>query len=612
MTNKYNKAAILEKLSKTFDLEEIFDFFLSHLSGIDSKIFYFFQPDKLSLKAYKASFSKRLAQLEQFYKNVNLIIADYPVIGKCLTSLEVKNVNLQNLQKQDSFTRSKFNSQNIVNSVYFPIHAPGREVIGILILNQEKHDLSENTIQLVRELLGLFYYAFKNGIVIKNYEEANREIETNREKYQLLLKLAPKLNMLMEPHQVFRALIGEFNTIFKFELGFVQMEKQNRLPILAGAAIDEEKSAILNRLIEYFGEWENAPLIKGPLGPEAASCAAYLFNSHFYCYDTSILKNIGMTEKDKYALSLLGKPLKTFIQIPIRHESHPMGVMQLWSFEENVRLSDMDIEVMSSLATFIPSVLKNAEMHSLIKRQHYQFQSELKLARNIQQKLIPLKPPQIPGLSLASLYKPMEAIGGDFYDFLKVREPNFLGIFISDVSGHGVPAALITSMVKTLLETAGPKRLFPNRLLSYINEKLMGQTGDNFLTAFYGIYDMKKRLFKYARAAHNYPVLLRQGKMIELESHGKMLGVMHDIHFEEKEIELLPGDKILFYTDGLTEATNAQGEEFGDYLPDILSRFCHLPIEEFIHSIYHELLSFREEYQFDDDVCIVGMAVDDG
>ena len=246
----------------------------------------------------------------------------------------------------------------------------------------------------------------------------------------------------------------------------------------------------------------------------------------------------------------------------------------------------------------------------IIEQRNRQFMDELKLAQIIQEGLIPSKPPEITGIRLASLYKPMEDVGGDFFDFIKVREPYLLGIFISDVSGHGVPAALITSMVKTLVETAGEKRVRPQELLGYMNDKLTGQTGGNFLTAFYGVYDTRSRILTYARGAHNTPFLMRGTEIITLESRGKMLGLLENLEFEEKEIELHPGDKLLFYTDGLTEAANAQGLEFEEIMPKILQELKTLPASEFLDQLYHALLNHREDFLFEDDVCVVVMDVE--
>ena len=245
------------------------------------------------------------------------------------------------------------------------------------------------------------------------------------------------------------------------------------------------------------------------------------------------------------------------------------------------------------------------DKNKIIQSKNHQMREDLKLAQKIQNGLIPSIHPIIDGVQIASFYKPMEDIGGDFYDFLSMKNPDLTGIFISDVSGHGVPAALITTMIKTLIETSEAHRNKPSSLLSYINQKIMGQMGGNFLTAFYGIYDSAKKTLSYAKAAHNPPFLIRDGEIISLDSKGKMIGVFSNISFEEKEISLKSGDKVLFYTDGLTEAANEEGIEFEETLCEILIFHSRLSVDELLERIYHRLLIFQKDLHFEDDICMV-------
>jgi len=234
---------------------------------------------------------------------------------------------------------------------------------------------------------------------------------------------------------------------------------------------------------------------------------------------------------------------------------------------------------------------------------------EFQIAKKIQQNLIPKKCPDVDSMKIAAFYKPMEELGGDFYDFVLLEENRKIGIFISDVSGHGAPAALITSMIKTLIETAGENRLSPSLLLSYVNDKISGQTNGHFLTAFYGLYDTETKKMTYARGAHNFPYLIRNNEVIEVRSKGKIIGVIDGEVFEEREIELKKGDKILFYTDGLTEAQNHVNEDFENHLEKFMLDYAHLPIDDFLNNIYYQLVLFKGNEKFLDDVCIVGIEI---
>jgi len=236
--------------------------------------------------------------------------------------------------------------------------------------------------------------------------------------------------------------------------------------------------------------------------------------------------------------------------------------------------------------------------------------TELELARQVQTRLLPDTCPYIPGMRVSSFYKPMEELGGDFYDFIRFQEKHLVGLFISDVSGHGMPAALITSMLKTLNRTAGNLRLSTSELLNYINVHLSGLIGDNFLTAVYAIYNSESRVLRYSRAGHPYPVLIRNGEIRHLKSRGGIIGLDPLVKFEEVSVQLEYGDKVFFYTDGLTEETDSARQSFDElFFTEILPSMSQMTIEEVIIISYRRLIDFHGNDKFDDDICILGIEV---
>lgn len=236
---------------------------------------------------------------------------------------------------------------------------------------------------------------------------------------------------------------------------------------------------------------------------------------------------------------------------------------------------------------------------------------ELKLARQIQTNLLPIQLPQMPGLRFKTLYKPMEEVGGDFYDFVRLREQNLVGIFISDVSGHGVPAALITSMTKTLLDSAGSKKIAPGSLLKYMNDRLYGQTSDNFITAFYGIFDNINQQLTYSRSAHPLPILIRDGEFRELNGKANMmLAIFENLEYEEHKIQLQSKDKLIFYTDGLPDARNSKEQLFRPKFYEILKEHSQENIETLMEIIDRNLIKFCDRTSFNDDICIIGMEIE--
>ncbi|MCU0846466.1 MAG: SpoIIE family protein phosphatase [Spirochaetes bacterium] len=234
---------------------------------------------------------------------------------------------------------------------------------------------------------------------------------------------------------------------------------------------------------------------------------------------------------------------------------------------------------------------------------------ELRLAKKIQKNIIPSVSPVVPGMEIAMAYRPMTHLGGDFYDFLKVRESDLLGVFIGDVSGHGVPAALITSMLKTLLDASGVTRLTPGNLLKFVNASIIGQMGGNFLTAFYCMINIKEKKMYYARGAHVYPFLIRDGGIIELKSRGGLIGVMEDAVFEEKETDLKPGDRLFLFTDGLLEAENSGKEFFSERLPDLVLGASSGNVHNLVSGVIDELMKFMGDRHFEDDFSMIGIEI---
>lgn len=240
-------------------------------------------------------------------------------------------------------------------------------------------------------------------------------------------------------------------------------------------------------------------------------------------------------------------------------------------------------------------------------------ESEIAMARKIQQQLIP---PSAPLAAIEPLYRPMDQVGGDFYDFIVLEEEGRVGIFISDVSGHGIPAALITSMVKTIILQAGARRRDPAALLEYLNGLLYGKTGDNFITAFYGILDPAARVLTWGSAGHNQPFIITGDDVAPLAGFrslpiaGMDNGTLRNAgkSYRNNVTDLSPASKLLLYTDGLTEAINVGGDgpDFeGGAMMEAIARNRHVSSRDFVAGLYDALVAFRGSDSFDDDVCII-------
>ncbi len=178
--------------------------------------------------------------------------------------------------------------------------------------------------------------------------------------------------------------------------------------------------------------------------------------------------------------------------------------------------------------------------------------------------LLPQAPPDWPDLRWSIHFAPLDHLGGDYYDFA-VPTPDHLGFLIADASGHSIPAALVAVMARFGFVQAAATTDRPGDVLGALNRRLQDLIEERFVTAFYGVLDRRTGVFRYASAGHPPPLLYeaKTGRVRELLARGFMLGVMPDEVYAEREVALEPGDKLVFYTDGLTEARNEIGELFG-------------------------------------------------
>jgi phosphoserine phosphatase RsbU/P len=237
------------------------------------------------------------------------------------------------------------------------------------------------------------------------------------------------------------------------------------------------------------------------------------------------------------------------------------------------------------------------DAHEMVSRQLEAINSELEMARQIQLSILPSETPRLQGLDIEARYLPMSSVAGDFYDFLVIDEKH-LGILIADVSGHGLPSALIASMLQTAFAAQAPYASDPGRVLSELNRAFCGKFRSHYVTAAYLFLDIDKRTVNYAGAAHT-PVLLWQsktGRASECIENGLMLGPFQDAKYSAITFPLEEGDKIVLMTDGIIEVMDSSNKEFGmERLRQILESQHSLPASCFVDAVLDALSGWSEE-----------------
>jgi len=239
-----------------------------------------------------------------------------------------------------------------------------------------------------------------------------------------------------------------------------------------------------------------------------------------------------------------------------------------------------------------------------------EIQKELEVAKRIQLSILPGVFPSSLNFRVAARYVPMTSVAGDFYDFLVANDTQ-AGLLIADVSGHGVPAALIASMVKLAATSQRSNAAHPASLLTGMNSALCGNTQSQFVTAAYVHLDAETQELRYSAAGHPPMLLLRNGKAFEIEENGLMLAAFDFATYTNAAQPLHRGDRLLLYTDGIVEAANAAGDFFGaDALRVVLQKTAKLSPSETADSIIATIRQWSATQDDDWTVLVCDYAAD--
>ncbi|MBE0672190.1 MAG: SpoIIE family protein phosphatase, partial [Anaerolineales bacterium] len=255
---------------------------------------------------------------------------------------------------------------------------------------------------------------------------------------------------------------------------------------------------------------------------------------------------------------------RLLMAVPLSIKNDLFGVMLIEETENGRRFRSRRIEIINGIAQQAALAIQNDLLQQeMVVRER--LETEVQLARQIQQTFIPQSLPTYPAWQIAARWRTARQVGGDFYDVIELPNKK-LGIFIADVADKGMPAALFMALTRTLMRAAVIETASPAEALRRVNDLLLPDTQQGmFVTAVYGELDMEQGKFTYVNAGHNPPFWVKaNGEIEKLTRTAIALGVMEQPNIQERTISLSFGDKLLLYTDGLTEAFSAEGALFGD------------------------------------------------
>jgi sigma-B regulation protein RsbU (phosphoserine phosphatase) len=285
-------------------------------------------------------------------------------------------------------------------------------------------------------------------------------------------------------------------------------------------------------------------------------------------HDQAALKGEAITVADmrtdphvRYSEEAGREGLVSSLTVGLIAKGKPLGTLHIYTSGPHT-FAPEEVRLFRSVAGQAALTVHSARLVSEVVSAR-QAQRELEVAAKVQQRLLPLRAPDIPGYDCCGVTVPSLLVGGDLHDWIELAGGNW-GIAVGDVAGKGVPAAILMAGVRAALRAQAEHVYALDHILDRVNHSLIAETATaEFVTLFYGVLDSAARRLTYCNAGHEPPVLVRGGEVMRLRTGGPLLGVSADARYEFEAIDLHPGDALVVYSDGACDAANYQGERFG-------------------------------------------------
>ena len=298
-------------------------------------------------------------------------------------------------------------------------------------------------------------------------------------------------------------------------------------------------------------------------------------------------------------------PPRVELFVPVMHEGHCVAYGALGEKVYGLAYGAEEMGHLAVLSTQIGAALLNIRLlKESVERKV--FEEELRIARQIQMKMLPGQPPAIPGFGLYGVAVPSRQVGGDYYDFIVVDD-RWLVVVVADVSGKGIPASLLTATLQATVRTGADAQIDPPRMLARLNRLIYQNTSaSEFATAFYGVIDIEKGTLRYANAGHEFPFLVAGGRAAQLEESGIVLGCVAEFDYTEYEVPLPEGSALVVFTDGVTDSESRAGENYGaERLRRLLESDGNASARDLCRRVIEDVRTFGDGENQDDLTLVV-------
>jgi sigma-B regulation protein RsbU (phosphoserine phosphatase) len=325
-----------------------------------------------------------------------------------------------------------------------------------------------------------------------------------------------------------------------------------------------------------------------------------------------IITDTVMPKMDGISLIKEIKQLKTNDFIPI--------ILMTGSDDQNVKITSLNIGAddflskpidQKELVARVFSLLRLKRTHDLLYEKNRLIERELEAARRVQQHIIPNNFSNIDYPNVSGFYLPMEDIGGDFFDYYKLHN-NKIGFLIADVTGHGIPAALIVTMTKMIFSNSANKFNSTKKLFTVVNKEICSLLMDSqYVTSFYCIYDPESKKLRFSNAGHCLPLLYKHKnkKVYSLETDsGFFLGILDSTEYDQKSVKIDTGDRLLLYTDGVTEIKDKDNKQFSEKgLKSFMINNSQMRGNDFCNKLFDTIMDFSYKKIRNDDIAFLNI-----
>ena len=472
--------------------------------------------------------------------------------------------------------------------VVFPI-AFGQRKIGLIGLSAKFTGAAfeAQELEFMHSLVNISSAAVHNSLMVEELKLANKDLDGKVQQLNTLFDLSKEFNATVDRDRLVKlltfALMGQmlvqkhvFLLRSEDDEGDVQLDGMN-IRIVAAKGVDR-------------GSFDSE-VVRGICG----------------------LNKLLLLDEDSIADFPVLAEQGIALVLPIRQKGETVAALCLGAKMTGQPYQPDEIEFLYSLGNLAFVSLQNSYLvDQQLEKQR--LEEEMRLAREIQERLQPKELPEIEGLESACLALPSRHVAGDYFDGVKIGEKKLL-VAIADVTGKGVPAALLMSNLQACLHVLIPMDVTLEESAAQINRVITQNTGyDKFITYVHGIYDGEKQTFDYVNAGHNPPTMVRANGDIELlEEGGLLLGVMADAVYTRGSTPFLPGDVLALFTDGVTEAMSPESEEYGEpRLEALLRKTRGLTAQEILDAVREDLRVFTHDAAvLSDDVTMIILKVKD-